>query len=227
MKIIYIGQKLWSKNGEEVTIYGVLGDTLHIYYKGERYERPVEVIGTKLFFENPKKKSESTDQNTHQLNSSVVDKVNSVSFAINLDNKQRIRGESASNGSSSSLSQQRESTDSKTYLQKRRKKGKYKPVNSAASTKKGQKTRSESKNRVQYNRTHEPKSHNWNTKREKPDDKQKLERENKEEFLKNNRGKEYKKNSHKPKKNSVNPYNPDWPTEGDATRYRRNSKKKQ
>ena len=53
---LYHGQKLLTKNGEEVTVKHIIEGILTVEYKGKLYERPLSIIGEKLFIKDKDKK---------------------------------------------------------------------------------------------------------------------------------------------------------------------------
>jgi len=63
---LYHGQKLLTKNGEEVTVKHIIEGILTVEYKGKLYERPLSIIGEKLFIKDKDKKQEDKRQDNYE-----------------------------------------------------------------------------------------------------------------------------------------------------------------
>lgn len=56
MSTLSINQVLWCKNGETVIIKGIHDGQIFVEYKGKVYQRPLTVIGKKLFTKKQEEK---------------------------------------------------------------------------------------------------------------------------------------------------------------------------
>jgi len=59
MAKLYSGQKLWGKNGEEVTVVKTYNDSIIVWYKGKKYKGPISSLGKELFREKPKTRNKN------------------------------------------------------------------------------------------------------------------------------------------------------------------------
>jgi hypothetical protein len=63
---LYHGQKLLTKNGEEVTVKHIIEGVLTVEYKGKLYKRPLNIIGEKLFVKDNDKNQRGKHEENYE-----------------------------------------------------------------------------------------------------------------------------------------------------------------
>lgn len=69
---LYHGQRLICKNGEEVIVEHIIEGILTVEYKGKLYQRPLSIVGEKLFVkETDEKKKKEPNENNEPTNQTI------------------------------------------------------------------------------------------------------------------------------------------------------------